>query len=143
MRAELKEARPAAVLYIIGMVLLILLGAGLVLQNTGIVDFGLFGHPCVFKSMVGLYCPGCGGTRALLSFINGDILRSLFYHPFVPYVFVTGLILMGWQTVHYITNKRIREFPYQNLYIYIGIALIAVSFVAKNLYFTLTGNAPW
>ena len=48
--------------------------------------------PCVFHSLTGLYCPGCGGTRAILELLRGHILLSLSYHPIV--VYTVGLY--GW-----------------------------------------------
>ncbi len=41
--------------------------------------------PCVFFGLTGLYCPGCGGTRSLIALLHGQFLRSLIYHPVVPY----------------------------------------------------------
>ncbi|MBQ2106068.1 MAG: DUF2752 domain-containing protein, partial [Lachnospiraceae bacterium] len=28
--------------------------------------------PCVVQELTGLYCPGCGGTRALKALLKGD-----------------------------------------------------------------------
>lgn len=36
----------------------------------------------------GLYCPGCGGTRAVKALLRGQIGMSLYYHPFVLYLTV-------------------------------------------------------
>ncbi len=40
---------------------------------------------CAFHQMTGLYCPGCGGTRAFYALLDGDLVRSLLYHPIVAY----------------------------------------------------------
>jgi hypothetical protein len=33
--------------------------------------------PCVFHDLTGLYCPGCGSTRALYQLLHGNILAAL------------------------------------------------------------------
>lgn len=49
-----------------------------------------YGLPCLFRFFTGLYCPGCGGTRAVKALLSGKILRSLYFHPFVLYVVVAA-----------------------------------------------------
>jgi hypothetical protein len=34
-------------------------------------------NKCLFKEVAHLYCPGCGGTRAVHSMLSGHIIRSL------------------------------------------------------------------
>lgn len=41
----------------------------------------LLHHPCVFKTLFGLYCPGCGGTRALRALLSGHPIESLLLNP--------------------------------------------------------------
>lgn len=43
----------------------------------------LAGMPCLFHRFTGLYCPGCGGTRAFLMLLRGRVFLSLVYHPIV------------------------------------------------------------
>ncbi len=38
---------------------------------------------CPMHMIFGLYCPLCGGTRALGSLLRGDILNSFIYNPAV------------------------------------------------------------
>lgn len=44
------------------------------------------GIPCLFHLLTGLYCPGCGGTRAVWYLLHGQILKSVQYHPLVLYM---------------------------------------------------------
>ena len=37
---------------------------------------------CLFKRVTNIPCPSCGSTRAVLSLINGDFLKSLYINPF-------------------------------------------------------------
>ena len=49
------------------------------------------GSPCLFHQYTGLYCPGCGGTRAIYYLFHGQFLLSFIYHPLVPYC--AGLLI--------------------------------------------------
>lgn len=37
--------------------------------------------PCVFYSATGLYCPGCGMTRAMHALLNGELLKAVNFNP--------------------------------------------------------------
>jgi len=49
---------------------------------------------CIFNNFTGLPCPGCGLTRAYLSFLRGDILKAFAYHPLFPLPAIVVLILI-------------------------------------------------
>lgn len=45
---------------------------------------GIFtGQGCYCLRKFHIYCPGCGGTRALHALLHLDILQSLKYNPFI------------------------------------------------------------
>ena len=46
---------------------------------------------CTFSQKLHLYCPGCGGTRAVKYLLEGKILYSLLAHPIPVYA---GVILL-------------------------------------------------
>lgn len=50
-----------------------------------------FKMPCLFQQMTGLYCPGCGGTRAVRALLAGHPFLSFLYHPVVPYMAVVAV----------------------------------------------------
>lgn len=39
--------------------------------------------PCGLVYLFHIYCPGCGGTRALFAMLHGHFLKSLYYNPAV------------------------------------------------------------
>lgn len=39
--------------------------------------------PCIFNEITGLYCPGCGITRMVLSLLKGDIYQAFRYNPII------------------------------------------------------------
>ena len=49
---------------------------------------------CYFETITGLYCPGCGGTRAVIELFRGHIASSFIYHPVVPYAAVVYAVFM-------------------------------------------------
>lgn len=40
-----------------------------------------FGLPCLFRSLTGIICPGCGMSRAVLSALRLDFSQAFYYHP--------------------------------------------------------------
>jgi len=53
---------------------------------------------CLLHETTGLYCPGCGGTRAFFALIHGDLVQSLRYNPWT-------LVLMAGLTIW--SGKRV------------------------------------
>lgn len=59
--------------------------------------------PCVFHSLTGLYCPGCGSARAVYLLLHGDISGAVRMNPIIPvslpliaYGLVDFVLLEGW-----------------------------------------------
>ena len=78
-----------------------------------ILVYGILGRllpeiPCPFDYMLGVYCPGCGGTRAVTALAHGHLLQAVWYHPLVPYGFLTGGGFMLTQSLHRLGLKRIK-----------------------------------
>lgn len=46
---------------------------------------------CAMKSLFHLYCPGCGGTRAVKCLFRGDILGCICFYPPIAYSVVLGI----------------------------------------------------
>lgn len=91
-------------------------------------------RPCMFKTMTGLYCPGCGGTRAVVSLLQGRLVRSLLLHPFVFYVAVVGGWFMISQTIQRLSGGKLPiGMKYRELYLWIALALVVANFLVKNI----------
>ena len=73
-------------------VALILLCA-LTLQ-TVLIYVGLRGWQCPIHSTLGIPCPGCGLSTAMILLIKGDWQRAIHTHAFAP-VFLIAIVLMG------------------------------------------------
>ena len=49
---------------------------------------------CPFRALTGLWCPGCGLTRATHHLMHGDVLGALRFNALLP--FVLALITLLW-----------------------------------------------
>ena len=58
----------------------------IVLQKLGVAP----SLPCGIHMVFHVYCPGCGGTRALTALLQGKILDSLGYNPMI----ILGIFLI-------------------------------------------------
>lgn len=95
------------------------------------------GFPCLFHLLTGLYCPGCGGTRAVRLLFRGELIRSFLYHPFVPYLalalgleafFFLGAILR--KSRHTYLREMERRYP---RWVFVGVAIVVVNWIVKNV----------
>ncbi len=89
--------------------------------------------PCFFNVFFGIYCPGCGGTRALIALLHGDVLKALWYHPFVPYFAVVYLGFLLTQGLQRLGVKKIRGWRFHEWYLWTGLVILIVNFVVKNI----------
>ena len=98
---------------------------------------GIFRIPCVFHAVTGLYCPGCGGTRAAEALGKGSILLSFLYHPIVVYAVVIYLWFMISHTIEYLFRHRVQiGMRYRNLYIYLALVLVIINIAVKDIALT-------
>lgn len=88
---------------------------------------------CVFDRFLGIYCPGCGGTRAVKAFFKGQLLKSFLYHPFVPYCIFGYLIYMIQNTLYLYGIGRVKQFSFRYKYVWIGVLIIIVNVIIKNI----------
>ncbi len=87
---------------------------------------------CVINSMFRVYCPGCGGTRAVWSLFEGHILKSIWYHPLVPYgTLVFGTYMIS-HSLEYLTRGKIRGMRFHPGYLWGALILLVVNLILKN-----------
>lgn len=120
-----------AVVYCIGLVSVFLVAAVyfIIRMSHIIPDTG-----CAFRRITGLYCPGCGGTRSFVYLIHGHIIKSLAYHPFVPYVFTIAIIFYVSQTVRFISKGRTWAMHLGMPLIIPGAAIILLNWIVRNIF---------
>lgn len=92
-----------------------------------------FNLPCVLSTFFGMYCPGCGGTRAVIALINGDIILSLWYHPFVLYAIILYSAYMISNTIERLSKGKVCGIKFQDWYLYGALLIIICNFIFKNI----------
>lgn len=127
----MKKNSPEDELFIIGIVAFFV-GGGLMLLFKTATHY-LPPIPCFFSNFLGIYCPGCGGTRAVEALFHGHFLLSLWYHPLVPYTAVIYLGFMITQGLHRIGVKRVQGWKFHIRYLWIALGIIIVNFIVKNI----------
>ena len=87
--------------------------------------------PCIFKTITGLDCPGCGLTRASLALLDGDLYQAFRYNMLV--FIITPLLAL------YLYLARKKLFPKFNQ------TLMGSMFILAGLFFILrnTENFSW
>jgi hypothetical protein len=113
-----------AVLLLVGLVL----GALLFFFNPATTPI----YPsCAFHEMTGLYCPGCGSTRALHYLLHGELREALRYNA----LFVLVLPLLG--TIFFVYAIRRRPSTttprWQWRWLAVLVTLIVVFGVVRNI----------
>ena len=95
----------------------------------------LFHMPCIFHLLTGLYCPGCGGTRAVKYMLQGDWKNSLIYHPFVLYCVIAAALWAADAIYEKVCSGRRRRASKkrESLFLIIGTAIILINWIVKNL----------
>jgi Protein of unknown function (DUF2752) len=87
---------------------------------------------CQFHALTGLYCPGCGATRATYQLLHGNFLMALRDNA----LFVISLALLAARGIWFLKRQRshqpVRYFlPPFALWVFLGVALVFV--VLRNL----------
>jgi len=129
---EKRQQQADKTLYIIGWVAIIIMLIGMICLKIFDVDLRNTGMKCIFFSITGYYCPGCGGTRATYFFLSGHLLKSIYYHPVVVYLGIGGGIFMISHTLSYITKGKVKGIHFRNMYAYALIIITLVQFAFKN-----------
>lgn len=87
---------------------------------------------CNFYKWTGLYCPGCGDTRAVIALMNGDILLSLRQNALIVVLLLIAIALYIELFLKVVFEKRFKS-PILNLkFLCIFLILFAVYSFVRN-----------
>ncbi len=89
---------------------------------------------CIFNKYTNLYCPGCGGSRAIKSMINGEFLKSLYYNASILPSFIFSVIYTISHTISILSSNKIKAMRFYPIYVYICIFVILTQCLIKNIF---------
>lgn len=74
---------------------------------------------CFFYNRLGIYCPGCGVTRAVFALLDAKVIHSILYNPIVLYACFS---------IFFFKERIFLK------YLYCGLAILLINWVVKNLF---------
>ncbi len=88
--------------------------------------------PCLFHQITGLYCPGCGITRCLVSIIKLDFIQAFRYNMLV-FILMPLFIFIGIKKYYcWILNKQCIIFSNR---FYVFLVVITILFgILRNIF---------
>ncbi len=89
--------------------------------------------PCMMLEIFGLYCPGCGGTRAVDALLHGQILLSLWYHPLVIYTIVVFGGFMLTHTMEKLHVLHVAGWKFHDWHMYAALIIAIGNWIIKNI----------
>ena len=96
---------------------------------------------CPLKMLSGFPCPGCGITKSLVYFYEGDIYKSLYYHILGPFVVLFCIVTIGVVTLELITKKEYFNHLLFNKKLAYGLAIFLASYHFIRIIYFLNNNS--
>ena len=95
-----------------------------------------FHIPCVFKSITGFYCPGCGVTRMLKSMLVFDFYQAFRYNPLL-FIFTPFILFLLFNYLYCYYKKK------ESLFKKMPKSVWNILLVITIIYWILRNIIPW
>jgi len=96
---------------------------------------------CPFKMLTGFPCPGCGITKSLVYFYEGDILKSLYYHILGPLVIAFCVVTIVVLSTELITKKEYFDKLFYNKKLAYGLGFFLASYHLIRIIYFIKDNS--
>jgi hypothetical protein len=96
---------------------------------------------CPLKMLTGFPCPGCGITKSLVYFYEGDIQKSLYYHILGPLVIAFCIATITVLSVELITKKEYFNNLFFNKKLAYGLGIFLASYHFIRIIYFIKNNS--
>ena len=86
---------------------------------------------CIMHNLLHIYCPLCGGTRAMIALVRGQIWQSLCCNPLTAYLAV-GFVVFDVIAARRIQRNHPTPLSIPKWYWMIAIVIAALVFIVRN-----------
>ena len=87
---------------------------------------------CQFHKWTGLYCPGCGDTRAVIALMNGDVLLSLRQNALIIALLLLGIAMYAELLLKVVFEKKFKSPVFNLKVLVIFLILFSAYAVVRN-----------
>lgn len=95
--------------------------------------------PCMFTVVTHLYCPGCGGTRAIKSLLDFDFIKSFLYNPLVIVSgFVCAYFYIGAIITRIKRNGKVYA-PFNEWFLWIILIVLGANVIIRDILLAFWG----
>ena len=92
-----------------------------------------FGLPCLFRTVTGWQCPGCGVSRMCLCLLKGDMQGAYRANPVLLLSLPVLVAVLGDSTVRYVRGGGWRTKGWSTVMTWILVAVLLTYGVLRNI----------
>jgi len=96
---------------------------------------------CPLKMLSGFPCPGCGITKSMVFFYEGDLYKSLYYHILGPFVIVFCILTIAVLLTELITKKEYFNQLFYKRKLAYGLAIFLVTYHFIRIIYFIKNNS--
>lgn len=96
---------------------------------------------CPLKMLSGFPCPGCGITKSMVYFYEGDLQKSLYYHILGPFVIAFCVVTIVVLSTELVTQKEYFTKLLFNRKLAYGLAIFLASYHFIRILYFINNNS--
>lgn len=87
---------------------------------------------CIIRKKFHIYCPGCGGTRAIMQLLQLHIFKSIFYNPIPLCLIICVFLIFCSKRLEKISNNQLLYIKIRLKYEKMFFVIIFLNCIIKN-----------